>query len=111
MILYFSAISPEIAYVLAYYLRHQSFDVYSYSLYRTIAIVLAFVSVVASVMLDFFSEVLTRGYYVELMMTLRHVLVVMGVVIAYLFATKDGGDYSRIIMTTTGVLYFALSYT
>ena len=100
----------QIAYVLAFYLRHHSLNVYSYSLYRNIAIVLAFVSVVAAILLDFFSEVLTRGYYVELMRTLRHVLIVMGIVIAYLFATKDGGDYSRITMITTGILYFFLSY-
>lgn len=100
----------QAACILAYFLRHGNWGIYQSQLYRDITIVISFISIAATVLFDFYSGVLTRGFYNELVITLRHVIVVIAAVIAYLYATKDGGDYSRITLVTTGVLYFVFSY-
>lgn len=57
-----------------------------------------------------FSGVLKRGYYKEFVHTLKHVALVELFAIAYLFATKQGEDHSRIIIGLVAVFYMLLSY-
>lgn len=59
---------------------------------------------------DTFSGILKRGYYIEFLNTLKHVVFVMAFALAILFATKETGTYSRIVLGVTGILYVVISY-
>jgi len=57
-----------------------------------------------------FSGVLRRGYYKEFVHTLKHVALVELIAIAFLFATKQGEDHSRIVVGLVAVFYMGISY-
>lgn len=79
-------------------------------LYRHIAIVL----VVLNICVVFFGEnykgILKRGYLIEAEMCLKHVLYIIAVLLIYLFAVKETGNYSRIVFFLFAIFYFGLTY-
>ena len=57
------------------------------------------------------SGVMRRGYYKEFAQTLNHVATVEVIAITYLFATKQGEDYSRIVIGLVAVFYLLINYS
>ena len=103
-------VSLQIAFMLAYMVRMGSFNFYGNENYRGIGLVYALADLAVAYIFDSFKNVLKRGYYKEMGMTLRHVLLVEMIILVYLFSTKDSATYSRIIIGLTAVLYTAVSY-
>lgn len=100
----------QIAFMLAYMVRTGNFNFYGDANYRSIGIVLMLADLAVSFIFDSFKNVLKRGFYKEMAMTIRHVLLVEAVIIVYLFSIKDSATYSRFIMYLMAVLYTAISY-
>ena len=98
------------SYVLAYYIRHQSWHLFTKELYSMMAISLTFCDLLVIFLNDSYHNVLKRGYWVELIRTIEQALgfIVLGHV--YLFATKSGEQFSRMTYYTTGIIYIFISY-
>lgn len=100
----------QLALMLAYMVRMGSFNCYAHEDYRGIGIVLLLADLAVAFIFDSFKNVLKRGYYKEITMTIRHVFLVEMVILIYLFSIKDSATYSRMIIYLMAILYTALSY-
>lgn len=100
----------QIAFTIAYFMRHGLVNPFALPLYRGEAMILLVCQLLVVLFSGAFSGVLRRGYYTEFVRTIKHVIVVMGVVLVVLFVTKDTGTYSRIVFVITGLLYVGISY-
>ena len=58
-----------------------------------------------------FSGVIRRGYYKELLATLKHICLVMLLTVFYLVSEKRMEDYSRISLYLFGIYYLLLAYS
>ena len=99
-----------LAFILAYYVRHDSVHLFSVQIYRNMAIFLILVEVILLVTVEPFKDVLRRGYYVEFVRTLQQACYIMVLSIFYLFCVKNGSAYSRIVLFLTVGFYLILSY-
>ena len=100
----------QISFVIACFIRNGFYNPYENELYREMGTILVFIDVMCLFFLDTLKNVLKKGYYKELVSTVKNVIMVELVSIAYLFITKGADAYSRIIMVLTGGVYFVLSY-
>lgn len=100
----------EMAYVAAYFVRHGIHWPYISQLYRNMAIVFLLIQVFVTFFGESFKNVLKRGYFKELVSTLKHVCLVVLIAAFYLFATQQGEEYSRITLVMTGIIYAVFSY-
>lgn len=102
-------ISLQIAFVLAVLYRLHAWA-YAIPLYRTMGITLVLVDAVILVLLNSMHDVVKRGLFSEAIESLKHCFYVFAVATIYMFATKTGDDYSRIILFLTFLLHYALGY-
>ena len=100
----------EIAFFLAYMIRHGLKNPYMNIMYRNMGIIILFVDFALILFMETMKDVLKRGFYKEFIRTFRHVIVFMLVLTAYMFATQEGSSYSRIIIFVMCTIYFWLSY-
>ena len=100
----------EIAFLLAYMIRHGINNPYMDMMYRNIGIVILFVNFALLLFMDTLKDVMKRGIYREFVKTLRHAVVVMLVLTAYMFATQEGNLYSRLMIFVMFCIYFFLTY-
>ena len=98
------------AFVLAYITRHGLINPYGASFYRNMAIVYTMVDFCVMVTNSTMKNVLKRGYYKEIVQTVKHICLVSLLVTLYLFAVQEGDTYSRITFFLLTVYYAALSY-
>lgn len=103
-------LSLQVAFALAYMVRNGWENPYGHELYRTMAIVLTVIDMGVLIFFESMKNVLKRGYYRELSMTIRHVLLVILIATFYLFYRKSGKDYSRLALFYMGLLYLGISY-
>lgn len=103
-------VALQLAFILAYAIRQTGVFPYGTVLYRSFAIVLIAADFFVAAAFNTMRQVLKRGYYKEAVQTLRHVLLVFAVIVAYLFLTQKGDDYSRITVFLTAVFHFFLGY-
>lgn len=100
----------QLAFYLAYVMNGLGVNPYANLVYRNVAIVLELSDLAAIFMLDSLCHVVQRGRYREFVSTLGNVSAVGLLGMAYLFATQQGGSYSRLTFAITVILYLALSY-
>lgn len=100
----------QLAFVIAYMLRHGMVNPYTKELYLNTAIYLVFADIVVIFFNETFSGVLKRGLYKEFAATFKHSLQVALLAVFYLFALQKGEDYSRLVLGLMGVLYVIISY-
>ena len=101
----------QLAFVIAYMLRHGMVNPYTKELYLNTAVYLVFADIAVIFFNETFSGVLKRGLYKEFAATFKHSLIVALLEVFYLFATQKGEDYSRLVLGLMGVLYVIISYT
>lgn len=100
----------QIAFFAAYILSSNGSNPYYLPLYRSVAV---FIELADVAILAFFSSlknVLKRGYYREMLMTLRHTVLLALVTVFYLFVIHKGGYYSRLAFGYMTAIYLVLSY-
>lgn len=86
----------QVAFFLAYTLRHRTVNLYTNYIYANLSIVLILIDVCLLIFLNTLKNVLKRGYLVEFIATIKHVAIVGLVAVLYLFSVKDAGNFSRI---------------
>lgn len=79
-------------------------------MYLRMSIILVAIDLLVILFFGSMRNVLKRGYYQELVITVKHVCLVEMLSILYLFTSKASQDYSRIILYLTGGIYIALGY-
>lgn len=100
----------NIAYLMAYIIRHGFINPYGFPIYRNIIVVLTLISMAVSVFTEAFKDVLKREAYIEFVCSLKQVIYVMLFAILYMFMIQQGEAYSRITIFLTGGLYFCFTY-
>lgn len=100
----------QVAFVLAYITRHGWQNPYGNDFYVNMAIVYTLVDLTVLISTNAMKNVLKRGYYQELVKTLRQLVLVSLVVSVYLFSTQEGAEYSRITFYVSAVYYGLISY-
>ena len=101
----------HIAFVLAYISRHGFQNPYADFLYFDMAVIYTLADFVVLIMNSTMKSVLKRGFYKEVVQTLRHVLIVTAIMLGYLFSMQSGGEYSRITFYLTTIYYLLISYS
>lgn len=100
----------QISFIIGYFIRNGISNPYMIPIYRDIALIMVFLDLIVMVFAETMKNVLKRGYYEEFSMTLKHVLLIEVSLTFYLFYSKSGQIYSRIIMFYTAILYLVISY-
>ena len=100
----------QISFVLAYITRHGFYSPYSDSFYRSAAIIYTLFDFVVLITSDTMKNVMKRGYYKEIVQTVKHVCLVSMFMALYLFAIKAGDAYSRITFFVLTAYYAVISY-
>lgn len=99
----------NVAFLLAYFIRHGLSNPYESHLYCNMAIVLTLIEILIVILFGSLKNVLKRGYYKEFSMTVKHVCLVELLATFYLFSVQEN-DYSRIVLYLMGIIYVVLSY-
>ena len=102
-------ISLQIAYVLAMWLRFRGMP-YSEGIYRELGFILVILDFAVVMSLNTMHNVLKRGYFLELVETLKNCLAVFAFAVVFMYAFKVSEDYSRILLFVTLILHVIMSY-
>ena len=100
----------QIAFVLAYAISGYGFCPYEQVLYRNMAIFLELADLLVISCYGTLRDVLKRGCYRDLTVTLKHSVMVGALGILYLFLNQEGQKYSRLALMLTVVLYCVIAY-
>ncbi len=103
-------LSLEVSFLIAFVIRHGMINIWTFSLYRSEAVLLLICQLLAIFFGNTFTGMQKRGYYLEFLNTISHVVFVMALALAALFAIKETETYSRIVLVITGVLYAVSGY-
>ncbi len=102
-------ISLQIAYVMAMWLRFRGMP-YSEGIYRELGFILVILDFAVVMSLNTMHNVLKRGYFLELVETLKNCLAVFAFAVVFMYAFKVSEDYSRILLFVTLILHVIISY-
>lgn len=100
----------ELAYLLAYWVRHGFFSPYADHTYRNMALFLTLMDVVIIALYGTLKNVLKRGYYREFSVTVKHTVILLVSGIVYLFLLKESENFSRVVLLLTGIIYMPLTW-
>lgn len=103
-------LSLQLAFVLAYLARHGLKNPYADNLYLNMAIAYTVTDFIILIMNNTMKNVLKRGFYKELLQTVKHVFLVTVVASVYLFSLQKAEAYSRITYYLTAGFYLLISY-
>lgn len=103
-------LAQQIAFFLAYFIRHGSLLPYQSDLYRAIGIFIAIFDFLVAVILDSMHNVVKRGYYKEFTKTFGHCTLVLLLTILWMFTLKNSDNYSRTVIYLTYVFHIILGY-
>lgn len=85
----------QIAFNIAYMVRHGRHWMYFSEAYTRLSVVLIFISICVGFFIEGYSGILRRGYLLELKETIKYVSLVSGILIISLFVIKESEIYSR----------------
>lgn len=100
----------QLAFVLAHIFRHGMNNPYVDPLYRNMAIFLAVADIVIIFFFETLKNVLKRGYWKEISITVKHAILIELSVTLYLFSVKKSAAYSRIMLYVMGFIYALITY-
>lgn len=98
------------AFVLAYWIRIGLESPYANRAYAGMAVVITIVDFCVAILFNTMHHVLRRGYYQEIILTLKHAALVFAVVAIYLFSAQRGAVYSRILLFLMVGIHVVLGY-
>ena len=94
-------LSMHVAYILAYWIRFWEQSRWSLpyydDIYRRIAIVMTIMNILTAIMFRSFSGVLKRNHNWELFETIKHVVLVLGMVMLYQFLMQELQLYLQMV--------------
>lgn len=92
-------------------LRNGWHNSYGNSMYRNMALVLLLIDLAVIIGFESMKNVLKRGYYQELNMTVKHDAILFLVTTFFLYYIKDWQSASRLAMIYTVIIYLVSGYT
>ncbi len=99
----------QTAFVLAYNVRFGIANPYKDVEYLNLAIIFLLIDFCAAIIFESFKNVLKRDWYEEFACVLKHVFLVEGLTLCYLFTTQKGQIYSRISFYLMIPLYIGIT--
>jgi exopolysaccharide biosynthesis polyprenyl glycosylphosphotransferase len=102
-------VSLQLAFILAYNIRFGFINPYQDEEYLNLAIVYVLIDFFVAILFDSFKNVLKRSGYRELVAVVKHVVLVEGLTLFYLFSTQRGDLYSRISFYVMIPLYAGIT--
>ena len=103
-------LSLQLAYILSVFFRMGEWA-YSSDLYKSMGYLFILIDLLVVVLINSLHNVVSRGYVVELIQTVKQCLCVFAIAAVYMFITKTGFDYSRTILLVTFLLHIVIGYT
>lgn len=103
-------LSFQFAFFVAYWIRNGVHNPYAVSLYREIGIVGTLLASVIALGLNTYRDVLHRGMYQELWVTINQVVLTIVWLVFYLAAFKMVEEASRLVLWMTGAFYLLTAY-
>lgn len=103
-------IGMQIAYVIAYMIRHGLNNPYEFSVYRTIGIFYAMIGICSLLFMDGYKNVLKRGYLTEINQVIIFVTSINLATSALLFMEKNLREFSRLVFIQTWIISILLLY-
>lgn len=100
----------QLAFLLSYALCCAGRSAYREQEYLNLAVMFILADFCTAFIFETFQRVRTRGYYKEFAASLRHVLLVEGFILLYLFAVQLGDLYPRSFLYTMIPLYMLSTY-
>lgn len=100
----------QVAFVLAYIMRHGAMNPYEFPIYRMEAVALIAIDILVVFFTEGFKSVLRRGFYREAAAMAKQVILTTLFSTFFLFMMQRGEIYSRITLVLTAVFYFVLGY-
>lgn len=100
----------QIAYMIAFGVRHGSFFPYTDSGYRNVGVILALLQICIGFFMETYKNILRRGHFEEFKKTIVFVTAVIMFVFTYLFITKTSRIFSRVVFLYLWVLGVMLIY-
>lgn len=99
-----------LSFAVAFMIRHGVSNPFASGAYFNIIVIFSLVNIILITYTGMFEGFTRRGYYVEFSKTFQHVLFVEMIGAFYIFSTKTGVEYSRIVIYIFGGLYLFTSY-
>lgn len=103
-------LSLALAFFAVFNLRFGGRRTYPANLYREMLIVLMLLDFTVCVMFNSMHDVLKRGWYRELVASIRHAVIVVAVMTGLLVALKISNTYSRVILYGTSAAHMVFGY-
>lgn len=100
----------QIAYIIAYIIRHGWGLPYTSRSYLRLAIAFFIVDFIISTVLNTMHNVMSRGFFREFTQTLKQALSVLAGMAVFMFSLQWGDNYSRIMVFLTAGFHFLLGY-
>jgi len=100
----------QLAFILAFIIRHGWTLAYFLVPYRRLAIIYAIVDILTAIMFNTMRNVMKRGLYQEFAQSVKHVAIVLTLITLYMFSLQSGNIYSRIVIYITAVLHLTFGY-
>ncbi len=102
-------LSLQIAFILAVFIRINRWA-YAFPLYRSMGLVLLLIDAAVLIANNTMHNVVSRGYYLEAIATIKHSFICFAIAALYMFATQSGDAYSRLALLYTFLIYLVISY-
>ncbi len=102
-------ISLQIAFIIAVLIRINQWA-YASPLYRSMGLVLLLIDAAVLIANNTMHNVVSRGYYLEAVATVKHSFICFAIAALYMFATQSGDAYSRLALLYTFLIYLVISY-
>ena len=103
-------ICVQIAFVIAFQIRHGFVNPYSNRDYLMLAIITELADIISLIFISNLGNILKRGVYREFVAAFKNGCVMVAFVLLYMFATKESSTYSRIAITLMGIIYVCLTF-
>ena len=100
----------QIAFILAYFLRHKLSNPYVVPVYRNMAIFIEFADIAIIFLFETYKNVLKRGYFVEFTYSVKQAVMLLLIASLYLITEQDGEEYSRIVLYLMSFIFGILIY-
>ncbi|MCR5302128.1 MAG: exopolysaccharide biosynthesis polyprenyl glycosylphosphotransferase [Lachnospiraceae bacterium] len=102
-------LSLLLAYVIAMWVRFGDL-LFEDTMYRELGFILFLIDFVVVLSLNTMHNVLKRGFFAELVETVKNCLSVFAVAVVFMYALKVSSEYSRILLFVTLILHIVISY-
>lgn len=93
----------QLAYVFSVVFRNGWHYPFETSLYVQVAMVIAMADICTMFFTEGYRGIMRRGYFLEFVAVLKHVVLVLVIEVFYLFISKNGGEFSRLSFLIFGV--------